>query len=347
MNRFTPNLRPSSILQAAIERANTARQAILLAPLNPRVETALRFETSAEATHYSTAIEGNPLTLEEVRKLLSNTPILRERNVELEVKNYKRGLDQIAQRWTVVTTPVSVDSILELHGLVTDTLEPKARSGKFRKDAVYVFDSSTNAIIHEGDPHLDVRARIVALCDWLERSKRAPDIHPITRAAIAHLEFVRIHPFMDGNGRTARLLQTLLLAQVGWDVRGLLSLDGYHRRDLARYYGLIAQCIQQRDWTLWAEYIAQGVAEMLEIAFKRVQAATEDEIPTLNRSPLNDRQLMILSLLERPFAHVTNATLQALTRVTAVTAARDLAGLLEMGLIVRRGAGRGTYYERA
>ena len=347
MNRFAPKLRESSIPQATFERANTARQSILLTPLNPRIEAALRFETTAEATHHSTAIEGNPLTLEEVRKLLSDTPILRERNLELEVKNYKRALDSIAQRWTVVTTPLTVDAILELHSVVTDSLEPKARSGKFRKDAVYVFDSATNAIIHEGDPHSEVRARIGALCDWLERSKRAPDIHPIARAAIAHLEFVRIHPFMDGNGRTARLLQHLLLAQVGWDVRGLLALEGYHRNNLSRYYALIAQCIQQRDWTLWVEYIAQGVAEMLEAAFKRVLAAANDEVPTLNRPPLNDRQLMILSLLDRPGARTTNATLQSLTRVTAVTAARDLSGLLEMGLIVRRGAGRGTYYERS
>ena len=104
-------------------------------------------------------------------------------------------------------------------------LELAARLGKWRLDPVFVFDTQTQMPVHEGDPATAIDARVKALCTWLNQTK----LHPVIRAATAHLEFVRIHPFMDGNGRTARLLETLLLAQHGWDARGLIALEPYYR----------------------------------------------------------------------------------------------------------------------
>ncbi|NJK46307.1 MAG: Fic family protein [Pleurocapsa sp. SU_196_0] len=234
---FDPALRTDPSLESALFRADAARRRILLVPLNPRAENALRFEAAVQSTHHSTAIEGNPLTLEEVRALLSGKPLVQPRAREREVRNYKTARDWIRANWVGSSTPITSQVILELHALVMRDLESKARLWKWRLDPVFVFDTRTEMPVHEGDPVKEVGERVKALCVWLTKTRLT--LPTVVRAAVAHLEFVRIHPFMDGNGRTARLLETLLLAQMGWDARGMQSLEGYYRRDLPRYYASI------------------------------------------------------------------------------------------------------------
>jgi Fic family protein len=340
---FQLRLEPSPELGLLLERCQAARQSILLTPLNPRLEQALRFEAAVASTHHSTAIEGNPLDLDEVRRLLSGGFAFKARDAEVEVKNYKEALDWLRREWVVVSTPLSAKTVLELQRRVMEGLEPAATTGKFRREPVYVFDASTGEVVHEGDPYPELPARVESLCDWLNKTRLSTEVHPIVRAAVAHLELARIHPFMDGNGRTARLLQTLLLYQTGWDVRGLYALEAYHNLQRPRYYATIARCIRQQDWTAWAGYVAEGLAEALEGAARRIaEAHAHPDGPA--SFPLNDRQLAILSLLERPGARITNQRVQQMFGVSPVTAARDLDALTRLGLVVRVGKGRGTYY---
>ncbi|MCX7784050.1 MAG: Fic family protein [Meiothermus sp.] len=343
MIRFQLRLEPSPRLQSLIERCQLARQSILLTPLNPTLEQTLRFEASAASTHHSTAIEGNPITLDEVQRLLTGGFVPKARNAEAEVRNYKAALDWLRREWVVVSSPLGQKTILDLQKQVVDGLEAPTNVGKFRRQPVYVFDAASGGVVHEGDPYAEVPARVEALCTWLNKTRLSPEIHPVARAAVAHLELLRIHPFMDGNGRTARLLQTLLLYQTGWDVRGLYALEAFHNLQRSRYYTTISTCIAHQDWIGWAVYMAEGLAEVLEATARRVAEAQAQPaaVPSL---PLNERQMAILSLLERPGAQITNQKVQAIFGVSAPTAARDLDRLARMGLVVRRGKGRGTYY---
>ena len=337
---FRPIVPDNAELQELLLRAGFIRQQILITPLNPRIELEWQLNTSVEATHHSTAIEGNPLTLEEVRRLLSGKPLQKPRNRELEVRNYKNALDEIRGEWTASPKAITAATILNLHRSVMRDLELPARLGKWRVDPVFVFDTNTRMPVHEGDPAPEIKSRIAALCTWLDN---ATALHPVIRAAIAHLEFVRIHPFMDGNGRSARLLETLLLAQFGWDARGLLALEPYYRANLARYYALIAVSIAQGDYTNWVTFIAAGVWERL----KKVEQQLERDSPIVLHAPmLNERQWRIVALLGHARATISNMEVQHLTSASHMTAARDLASLVQLGLLEKHGAGRATRYSR-
>lgn len=337
---FQPTIPDNSELQELLLQAGFVRQQILLAPLNPRTELERQMDTAVEATHHSTAIEGNPLTLEEVRRLLSGKPLQKPRNREIEVRNYKTALDEIRSEWTAIGKAVTATTILNLHRTVMRDLELPARLGKWRVDPVFVFDTNTQLPVHEGDPAPEVGSRIAALCTWLNN---AHALHPVVRAAIAHLEFVRIHPFMDGNGRSARLLETLLLAQFGWDARGLLALEPYYRANLARYYALIASSIAKGDYTDWMIFIAAGVLERLQ---KVEQQLAHDSPVTPHAPMLNERHWRIMALLGHARATISNMEVQQLTSASHMTAARDLAYLVQLGLLERHGAGRATRYSR-
>jgi Fic family protein len=335
---FRPRFTVTPELGSLLQEAATRRQQLLLAAINPRAELEWQFTSSVEATHYSTAIEGNPLTLEEVRRLLSSQPIQKPRQPEIEVRNYKTALDWLRRTWTGQPRPILPATILHLHSLIMHDLELPARLGKWRPDPVFVFDAKTNQPVHEGDPAAEVSARIAALCQWLSTTTE----HPITRAAVAHLEFVRIHPFMDGNGRSARLLETLLLAQHGWDVRGLIALEPYYRINLSKYYDLIASSIAKKDCTDWIIFVAEAMLERLMRLEQQLQTQTAPQTTPL----LNERQLRILALLDHPNAMMSNSDAQKLSGASHMTAARDLAYLVQIGLLEKHGAGRATRYRR-
>lgn len=337
---FQPTIPDNAELQELLLQAGFVRQQILLAPLNPRIELEWQLTVAVEATHHSTAIEGNPLTLEEVRRLLSGKPLQKPRNRELEVRNYKNALDEIRGEWTATPKAITAVTILNLHRSVMRDLELPARLGKWRTDPVFVFDTNTQVPVHEGDPATEIKSRIAALCTWLDN---AYALHPVTRAAIAHLEFVRVHPFMDGNGRSARLLETLLLAQFGWDARGLLALEPYYRANLARYYALIAASIAQGDYTDWVTFIAAGALERLQ----KVEQQLAHDSPAVQHAPmLNERHWRIMALLGHARATISNMEVQHLTSASHMTAARDLAHLVQLGLLEKHGAGRATRYTR-
>ena len=341
---FRPTVPDNPELQELLLQAGFVRQQILLAPLNPRLELEWQLNAAVEATHHSTAIEGNPLTLEEVRRLLSGKPLQKPRDREIEVRNYKTSLDEIRSEWTAIPKAVTTTTILNLHRSVMRDLELPARLGKWRVDPVFVFDTNTQMPVHEGDPAPEVGSRITALCTWLNNAHALhPVIHPVTRAAIAHLEFVRIHPFMDGNGRSVRLLETLLLAQFGWNARGLLALEPYYRANLARYYALIASSIAQGDYTNWVTFTAAGVLERLQ---QVEQQFVHDSLPLQHTPMLNERQWRIMALLGHARATISNMEVQHLTSASHMTAARDLAYLVQIGLLEKHGAGRATRYSR-
>ncbi len=337
---FQPQILISANLEALLWQASLLRQTVLLTPINPQIELEWRFQSSIEATHYSTAIEGNPLTLEEVRKLLSNQPILKPRNREIEVRNYKHALDWIRHEWSGHNKPLDSQTIIELHHMIMRDLDLPARLGKWRTDPVFVFDTRTQEPVHEGDPAKDIAQRIAAMCQWNQQSS----LHPAIRAAIIHLEFVRIHPFMDGNGRTARLLETLVLAQHAWDARGLIALEPYYKNHLFQYYEKIQTSLKHQDWAAWIYFVVTGLLEQLQNLKQRLQTKEHQTLPEIPL--LNERQWRILALLEPTNALISNADIQRLTSASHMTAARDLTYLVQLGLLEKHGAGRATKYKR-
>jgi len=198
---FKPNFRYTHKIVNNLTAISAARTLILNAPLIPKWEVSLRREALIKSAHSSTAIEGNPLTLEQVTDLAAGRDIMVRRKDKQEVLNYLEALDRIpafAKR-----APFAKADLLEVHKIVTkETLDNPADEGTFRNQQVAVVNRATGEIIFMPPPTDQVAALVDEYLEWFN-SQEAKEIDPVLTAGVTHYELVRIHPFVDGNGRTA------------------------------------------------------------------------------------------------------------------------------------------------
>ena len=117
-------------------------------------------------------------------------------------------------------------------------------------------NSLTGEIIYEPPPAYDVPILMAELVDWIQREQ---EVHPVLMSGIAQFQLVHIHPFLDGNGRTSRLLSTLCLYRAGYDFKRLFTISEYYDRDRLAFYQAI-QSVRESgmDLTAWLEYFVEG-----------------------------------------------------------------------------------------
>jgi len=222
----------------------SARELILNAYLVPKWEISLRKEALIRATHASTAIEGNPLSLEEVSKLAQGRKVTATRRAKQEVLNYLNVLGNIEKYQEA--GKIKEKHILNLHRDITkETLENPEWEGRYRKLQVYVGNRITGEVIFVPPPPKDVSFLMKNLLNWLN-SEESFELHPVLTAGISHYEFVRIHLFADGNGRTARALATLILYISEFDIKRFFALDDYYDSDRAAYYNALKSVDQSK-----------------------------------------------------------------------------------------------------
>jgi Fic family protein len=203
-------------------------------------------------------------------------------------------------------------------------------------------DAGSRRIVYMPPEAVDVRQLMGELLDWLRLSEREGVPCPI-RAGIAHYQFATIHPYYDGNGRTARLLTTLILHRGGYDLKGLYSLEEYYARDLSAYYEALAvgpshnyyEGRAEADMTEWVEYFCAGMAESFEGVRRRAQEAadrgTKDDSAALRR--LDPRQRRALELFRRSVV-ITSRDVEALFDISQRTARNILASWVKGGFLV-------------
>ncbi len=146
--------------------------------------------------------------------------------------------------------------------LVDQVRGSEGMPGKYRKVQNYIVHSKTKDIIYRPPPPEDVKPMMLSMVKWLSNEK---EIHPVLVSAIAQFQLLHIHPFVDGNGRTSRLLSTLYLYKMGYDFKRLFSLSEYYDRDKVAYYEAI-QAVRDHDldMTGWLEFFTYGLLEALE-----------------------------------------------------------------------------------
>lgn len=261
---------PRYTLTPAIARGlmaiEAARAVVETTPLPPAVEAELRQRARVRSAHYSTRIEGNRLTLAQAEEALASKRAQfhgRERDV-LEVRNYWNALLRI-EEWAAKKAPLTEDRIRRLHAVVERG--PRARPTPYRDGQNVIRDSGSNAIVYLPPEAKDVPGLMAALVDWFQAAEHEQLPAPLA-AGLLHYQFVTIHPYYDGNGRTARLLATFLLSRAGYGLNGFLSLEEHHARDLEAYYRSLAvhphhnyyEGRAAADLTPWLEYFVSTVA---------------------------------------------------------------------------------------
>jgi len=239
-------------------------------PLPPPVEAELRRQARVRSTHFSTRIEGNRLTLVEAERVIRDDRAVfhgRERDVS-EVRNYWNARLRV-EEWAEAGRPVSEDLIRRLHALVEKG--PRARATPYRDGQNAIREAASGALVYLPPEAKDVPALMSGLVAWIETALRG-DIPVAIVAGLAHYQFVTIHPYCDGNGRTARLLATFLLHRYGYGLNGFLSVEEFYARDLAGYYAALAvhphhnyyMGRAEADLSAWTEYFTETLARTFE-----------------------------------------------------------------------------------
>ena len=284
-------------------------------------------------SHHSTHIEGTALNLEQAQSILEGKKLKGiNRDDEKELLNYKKAMDFIA-KYIGKDDPIAEGIIRELHKIVVKGVRgDKADPGNYRKIQNYVVNSLTREIIYTPPGPIEVPHLMREFVDWINRVE---DMSPVLTAGIAQFQFVHIHPFIDGNGRTARLLSTLILYKTGYDFKRLFSISEYYDKDRPGYYKAI-QTVRNNDMdmSVWLEYFVTGLrSQMEEIQEKGKQIIKQDTaLQKIKRAGLNARQEKAVKYLLRKGSISVNEYQSAVSCIRR-TAQRDLDNLMGKGII--------------
>lgn len=281
--KFEPTYTITPKIMGYLMRIEAAKQKILHLPLTPTVLSSLRETARLHTTHYSTMIEGNRLDQQQIEQVLKHKGHFpgRERD-EHEVKGYYAALTQVEQ-WAVRGIKLTEKIIQTLHALVMGDGRIATKPTAYRDGQNVIRDARTGAIVYLPPEAKDVQALMAGTVAWINKHQELPC--PVV-AGIAHYQFATIHPYYDGNGRTARLLTTLILHRGGYDLKGLYSLEEYYARNLEAYYQAISvgdshnyyMGRAEADITQWIEYFVHGMAVSFENVLKRMQHVQEQGI---------------------------------------------------------------------
>ena len=338
---FTPKYTITDRLLGSIKRINS-----LINELNnrrfPHV-VLVGFEKTARAvsTYASTSIEGNPLPLTEVKKILKSKPLY-IRDSEREVLNYNQALQNLNEKLEKAQVKLSLDLILKIQKQITEGLLPKFEFGKLRERPVVVNDPRTRKVIYLPPDVKDVGKLIDDLIEFVSDNRN--EIDPLILAGIFHKQMVIIHPFMDGNGRATRLATKVLLAEMGLNTFNLFSFENYYNKNTTKYFQTVGEfgnyyeLVDKIDFTSWLEYFTGGIIDEL----LRVQKLLSD----VGISPETSLQLHHLKILEfiKEKGFIADRDYAKLVNRAKATRALDFKKLMNLGLISRIGKGKATYY---
>jgi Fic family protein len=344
-----------------VGKIEACREVIDNAALVPQWEKKFRDEAMVRAVHFGTRIEGNDLSYQQAEKVLlvdgdkAETVALkagvsaRDRDVQ-EVINYREVLEWI-DRWGIKVKPpvmYSPEILKTIHKMTVRRLLNDQESGEFRKVQVAIKNSRTGELVFMPPPSVEVPYQIHDFFAWIN-SDEGRLHHAILRAGITHYELVRIHPFVDGNGRSARAMATLVMYAEGYDLKRFFSIEEYFDNDPLGYYQALASVGEgeNMDLTMWLEYFTLGLAAELE--------RIKDQVVKLSRDTqfkgklgkqvaLSERQIKIIEALNNRGKLTTGDANNLLPSISPDTILRDFKDLIDKGVVEKKGRTKGAFY---
>ncbi len=338
--RFTLNFRMLNLL-ASIERLYGKIQG---EKLIPSLSLRLAQENQILATHYSTSIEGNPLSPQDVTNVVLGDQIPATKS-EKEVKNYFTiitSLPNLAREHT----PITVALTEKLHKILLQGIE-KEDLGKIRNGSVFVGHRTKLEIVVKHNPPFhtepEIKNALNELFLWLKEEK---ELHPLIKAAIMHHQFAYIHPFFDGNGRLARILTTYYLLLEQYEVSKFFIIDDYY--DIDRH--LYSDCLHSADdgdKTSWIEYFLEGISTSLQGSLARINELKRhhlDRIEGEKRVLVTPREEEVLQIIINKKA-IKTADIEKSFSVTRQQAHALLSSLVTKKLLKKFGSTKMSYYK--
>lgn len=358
---YQPNFKITNNLLTYISRIEAAKAMIDHAPLVPAWEAKFRDEAFTRTVHYGTKIEGNDLTKEQASQIvrmsdeIDSTQIAqkagimaRDRDIQ-EVLNYRNVISWIEKQRAGESSNVFTEDTLKiLHKLTVAKVVEDNYSGIYRDKQVIVSSAVNASVVYRPPVSMEIPFLITDFFAWAQ-SADAQQLHPIFRAAITHYQLVHIHPFIEGNGRTARAMATLLLYILGYDFKRFFSLEQYFDSDVEAYYNALLSVQQSGsdDLTYWLEYFCYGLAIEIDKVRQQVTRLSKDlklKQQLGEQVALSERQIILLELFQQQETVTSDDMKSVLPNVSVDTILRDIKDLIEKKVIEKHGVTKGVHY---
>ncbi len=369
---YSPKYTITNTILKNIGTIEGCREVVENAPLIPAYERQFQEDALHRTVHHGTHIEGNDLSFEQAQRLLRQVEVkgetdavkigqtadvvARERDIQ-EIINYRtvmEHVDNVFNRHTTGEFAYSEDIIKTLHKLIVHRLVPEEGAGQYRQTQVVLKDSRTGEVTFRPPPAVEVSYLMEDFINWLG-SPEGRQNHSIVRAAVAHYVLAAIHPFIEGNGRTARAFATLVLFIEGYDIKRLFSLEEYFDRDSESYYRTLIETSNQsgelsdRDLTVWIEYFTDGLAVELARIRDRVRKLSVDAHIRQKHGGeqvyLSGRQIKIVEYLSEAERGKMTEIHLLFPMVSDDTVLREIQDLTDKDIIRKGGSTKGAYYE--
>jgi Fic family protein len=336
MDAFNPKFTITNRMTSAITHIERARGFLEAARLSDDWVRDMGAEALIKEAHHTTHIEGTRLTLDQAERLW-NGEVVPEADPDdtRELLNYRSAFEFVSECLDS-GDPITEGLIREIHRkLVEGVRGGKADPGNYRRIQNYVANSSTGDVIYTPPSAVEVPIMMSEMVKWLNGDL---DIHPVLISGIAQFQLVHIHPFLDGNGRTSRLLSTLCLYKAGYDFKRLFTISEYYDRDRPTFYKKI-QSVRENgmDMTGWLDYFITGLeAQMIEVKERGEQVIKRDVL--VQKHSLNERQSKALGYLLQNEKLTIQDFEYICPDVNRRSLQRDLKGMLDKQLISSEGA---------
>ncbi|MCA9391898.1 Fic family protein [candidate division WWE3 bacterium] len=344
---FKPNYQITNAILNNIASIEAAREIIENAPLVPYWEKQFREDRVVRTVHYSTSLEGNPLNIEEVRKVLHGE--------SGEVKAYSRDIQEVINYRNVIkyiestqrgTNCISEDDMNRIHELTVEKIVPETEVSAYRDRQWGTKNSTTGEISFVAPEPERVETLVQDFFRWVG-SDEYVSTHPILRSGITLAEISRIHPYTEGNGRTSRAMATLSLYFDGYDIKRFFALDEYYDQNSEDYYRAI-QTYQEDDDSLvpWLEFFVKGLDIELSRVKERVLKMSRDHKlrEEIGQIALTDRQEEILNYIEKNRSIKNQDWRELFPDVSDDTILRDLKDMIDKGVIKKEGKTKAARY---
>jgi len=348
---FTPKYTISNKILKNIGVIEGCKEVVASAPLVPSFEKQFQSDAVIRAVHHGTHIEGNDLSLLQTRKVLEGEDVTaRARDIQ-EVINYRNVvslLDELSEK----RGEYEMSMILDIHKETINKLVPEEKAGRFRKTQVVIKDEGTGEVVFKPPPFVEVPFLIEDFLKWLNNTS-SKEIHSVLRAGIAHYILVAVHPFVEGNGRTARAITSLILLKEKYDIKKFFAIEEHFDSDLDSYYKAFSMVDKQstniaaRDLTPWLEYFTGSVAiELTKIKEKvrKLSFDTRMKVKMGEQVALTERQMRLVEYIsDTGFAKMKDLA-GVLSMVSEDTILRDLKDLMNKGIIKKEGSTKASQY---
>lgn len=343
---FNPSLVITNKILTNISKIEAAEEVIRHSPLLPLWEKKFKEDAVVRSTYHGTHLEGNMLGKDEAKDVLLGKDVIGRPRDILEVINYRKVIDFIEEEANKKIDKITEPLVKKLHRLIVYKILSDDQAGEYRVKQVVVRNSQTGEVTFRPPSPLEVPFLMREFMYWLNRTEK-DNMHPILKAGIAHHELVRIHPFIDGNGRVARVLATLILFLGGYDIRRFFSLEEFYDKDAVSYYGHL-QKASAGDLNDWLEYFTLGAALEFDRVKEKILKISKDvklkEKFGGKQIFLTDRQIKLIEYIQE-VGYIQNQSFSSVfSDVSEDTVLRDIQELIQNGLIKKVGSTKAARY---